>query len=130
MLQNVPPDGDPRSLTLENAIVRRRGDSDWHIIFHAHGGHDALNHAFTETATRHPSLSATTIAFEEGLSVTVSRHIPGSTQPISTDRFPAAMYNSLEAEFRFEPTEAGSLLLSPAYLETVTLAMLQESFGA
>lgn len=55
---------------------------------------------FAETAARHPTLSATAIAFEEGLSVTVSRHLPSS------------------------------LLFSPTEIETVTLDRLRAWFQA
>ena len=129
LLRSIPAKGEPGWFALENIVVRRRGASDWHIIIHAHGGHDVLTHAFAETAARHPTLSATTIAFEEGQSVTVSRHVPGSPQPVSTNRFPAALYDRLEAEFRVEPTDASSLLLSPVDLDTITLDTLRERFG-
>ncbi|MFO8042646.1 MAG: hypothetical protein R6U25_05560 [Alkalispirochaeta sp.] len=118
----------PGGIVLENAVVRRRGAQDWHIVFHAHGGHDVLTYAFQQTAPRHPELSATTVAFEEGRSVTVARHIPGQTEPVSTDRYPLEMYDTLEEEFRFHPTDAEALLLLPADVESITLEELQNRF--
>lgn len=116
-------------IVLENAVVRRRGAEDWHLVFHAHGGHGVLTYAFAQTAPRHPELSATTIAFEEGQSVTVARHVPGQTEPVSTDRYPLEMYDILEEEFRFHPTDAEALLLLPADVESITLEELQKRFG-
>lgn len=121
-------EGEAGEMILENAVVRRRGAQDWHIVFHAHGGPETLTYAFAEAASRHPELSATTIAFEEGRSVTVSRHIPGRSAPVSTDRYPLEMYGTLEEEFRFLPTDAEALLILPNELETVTLDLLQQRF--
>ncbi len=122
-------ENQPGGIVLENAVVRRRGAQDWHIIFHAHGDQGVLTYAFAHTAPRHPELSATTIAFEEGHSVTVARHVPGHTEPVSTDRYPLEMYDTLEEEFRFQPTDAEALLLFPADLEVITLEMLHQRFG-
>lgn len=122
-------ENQPGEIVLENAVVRRRGAQDWHIIFHAHGGQGVLTYAFAQTAPRHPELSATTIAFEEGHSVTVARHVPGQTEPVSTDRYPLEMYDTLEEEFRFQPTDAEALLLFPADLEALTLEMLRQRFA-
>lgn len=114
---------------LENAVVRHRGAQEWRIVFHAYGSQEALISVLTETVPRHPELFGTTIAFEEGRAVTVSRHIPGQTEPASTERYPLEMYDTLEEEFRFHPTDAEALLLLPSDVETVTLELLQQRFG-
>lgn len=115
---------------LENAVVRHRGAQDWRLVVHAYGSQEALTRVLTDTVPRHPELYGTTIAFEEGRAVTVSRYISGRTEPASTDRYPLEMYDTLEEEFRFHPTDAEALLLLPHDVEAVTLELLQQRFGA